>query len=228
MEIVPGVHSINTHRMGRAYIYEEADKLTLIDTGFSGRSADIFAAIEGLGRKVEDVRQIVLTHWHIDHAGTLAKVLERAGDAQVLAHPLDAPIVRGEREELGPQGIWRFLGPLFRLGPKLQPARVDREVQDGDEIDLDGRAHIVHAPGHTAGSIAVYHPTRKLLFTGDAIANAFGVRGSVGFFTEDGGKAKESVRKLAQLDFDVACFGHGPPLDKDASLAVRRYADKLR
>ncbi|MDZ4278205.1 MAG: MBL fold metallo-hydrolase, partial [Dehalococcoidia bacterium] len=96
MEIIPGVHAIDTHRMGRCYLYQEADKLTLIDTGYAGRTGDVFAAIEALGLRVEDVRQMIITHWHLDHAGCLAHVAERRG-AQVLAHPLAAPIVRGDR-----------------------------------------------------------------------------------------------------------------------------------
>ena len=226
MEIIPGVHAIDTHRMGRCYLYQEADKLTLIDTGYAGRRDAIFAAIEQIGRRVEDVRQVIITHWHIDHAGCLADVVDRSG-AQVLAHPIDAAIVRGEREGPGPNGVWRALGPLLRLGPQLRPARVDREVNDGDEIDLGGGARIVHTPGHTAGSIAVFLPGRKLLFTGDAIANTLGLRTPIGFFTEDGAAARQSIKKLAQLDFEVACFGHGPPLDKEAAVAVRRFAERL-
>jgi glyoxylase-like metal-dependent hydrolase (beta-lactamase superfamily II) len=227
MEIVPGVHAINTHRMGRCYLYQEADRLTLIDTGFAGRTADIFAAIESFGRRVEDVRQVIITHWHVDHAGCVADVVARS-DAQVIAHPIDAPIIRGEREGGGPRGAWRLLRPVFdRLSPDLPPCRVDREVNDGDEVDLGGGARIVHAPGHTMGSIAVYVPGRKLLFTGDAIANTLGLRTPIGMFTEDGAQAKESIKKLAQLDFEVACFGHGLPLDRDASLKVRRLAEKL-
>lgn len=227
MKVIPGVHAINTHRMGRAYLYQEADRLTLIDTGYAGRSGDIFTAIEALGRRVQDVRRTILTHWHIDHAGSVAALIERSERAEVIAHAFDAPIVRGERPGPDPQGFWRFLGPgVRRLGPAFRPARVDREAQDGDEIDLDGGARIVHVPGHTAGSIAIYVPGRRLLFTGDAIANTLGLRKPIGFFTEDHDAAPASIRKLAQLDFEVACFGHGRPLDKDASAKFRRMVDR--
>ncbi|OGO52132.1 MAG: hypothetical protein A2148_12540 [Chloroflexi bacterium RBG_16_68_14] len=226
MEIIPGIYAINTHRLGRAYLYREADKLTLIDTGLTGRSADVSAAIEQVGR-VEDVRQVIITHWHVDHTGSLAEVAERSG-AQVLVHTLDAPIVRGERAGPGPQGAWRYLGPLFeRVGKPALPTRVDRELSDGDEIDLDGGARILHVPGHTAGSIAVYVPGRRLLFAGDAMANVFGLRPPIGVLTEDKVQARASIRKLAELDFDIACFGHGRPLDRDASRAVRRLAERL-
>jgi glyoxylase-like metal-dependent hydrolase (beta-lactamase superfamily II) len=108
------------------------------------------------------------------------------------------------------------------------PVAVDRELADGDEIDaLDGM-RVVHTPGHTPGSICFYCPQRRLLFTGDAAANTFGLRPPIGWYTEDTAQAKESIRKLAALDFEAAFFGHGRPIDKEAALRFRRFAEKLR
>jgi glyoxylase-like metal-dependent hydrolase (beta-lactamase superfamily II) len=232
MEIVPGVHAIENLGVGRAYLYQEADRLTLIDTGLAGRAERIFGAIEAIGRRPEDLRQIVITHCHNDHIGSLAAVVERA-NAQVLVHALDAPVVRGEQPPAGPnpRGVWRVAAPLLALFPqRIAATRVDRELADGDEIDLDGGGRVVHTPGHTPGSVSIYLPARRLLFAGDAAANAFGLgppSGPFGLFNEDFAQARESFRKLAQLDFEVACFGHGRPLDKEASLAFRRAAEKL-
>ncbi len=230
MEIVPGVHTIDSLGVGRAYLYAEADKLTLIDTGLPTSAGKIFAAIEEIGRRPEDLRQIVVTHYHNDHAGSLADVVDRSG-AQVLAHPLDAPVLRGERPP-APANTNAIMRRLLRAtDPGLhapRPVNVDRQVEDGEEIDLDGGARIIHTPGHTPGSIAIYLPQRRLLFAGDAAANLFGVRPPVGWFTEDHAAARNSIRKLADLDFDAAFFGHGQPLDKDASRAFRKLAARLK
>ena len=125
----------------------------------------------------------------------------------------------------------RLLNPLLaRATRPAASARVDRELADGDEIDLDGGARVVHVPGHTAGSIAIYLPKRRMLFAGDAPVNAFGLgppSGPLGMFNEDHAQARESFQKLAALDFDIACYGHGAPLDRDASLAFRRRAERL-
>ena len=232
MEIIPGVHAIEKLGVGRAYLYQEADRLTLIDTGLANSADRVFAAIEAIGRRPEDLRQIVITHHHGDHTGSLAAIVERT-KAQVLVHTLDAPIVRGEQPPPGPRtdGVARILGPLLARGSRpATPARVDRELQDGDEIDLDGGARVLHVPGHTAGSIALHVPAKRLLLAGDAAANTFGLgppSGPFGLFNEDQAQARASFRKLAELDFEVACFGHGRPLDREASLAFRRAAEKL-
>ena len=232
MELIPGVYPIERLGIGRAYLYKEADRLTLIDTGLAGSADRIFAEIERIGLRPSDLRQIVITHYHNDHIGSLAEVVERT-DAQVLVHAIDAPVVRGEHDPPAPDrsGFGRLLGALMDRRPqRVTRALVNRELQDGDELELDGGARVLHVPGHTPGSIALYVPARRLLFAGDAATNVLGLgppSGPLGVFNTDREAARRSFRKLAELEFDVACFGHGKPLDKDASLAFRRAAERL-
>ncbi len=230
MEIIPGVNGVIMDGLGvgQVYLYQEADRLTLIDTGLVGNGELIVDAIEAIGHRPEDLAQAFITHYHNDHIGSLAHVVERT-DAQVLAHALDAPIIRGERVAGEPvlSGWEKEL--LDRATEDMKPwppARVDRELADGDEIDLEGGARVVHVPGHTPGSIALYVPKRRLLFAGDAAASVDG-KPIVGVFNLDNEQARASFRNLAELDFEVACFGHGAPLDKEASLAFRRLAERL-
>jgi glyoxylase-like metal-dependent hydrolase (beta-lactamase superfamily II) len=229
MEVAPGVHTIDGLGVGRAYLYAEADRLTLIDSGLPDSADRIFAAIEAIGRKASDVRQVIVTHYHNDHAGSLADVVERSG-ADVLAHPLDAPVLRGERAP-APANTNAFVRGILNATNRggHAPRRVDvaREIHDGDEVDLGGGARIVHTPGHTPGSISIYLPRSKVLFAGDAIGNLLGLRPPVGWFTEDHAAARASIRKLAELEIDVALFGHGRPVVKDASKAIRRLAARL-
>jgi len=227
MEIVPGVHSIDSLGMGRAYLAIDADRVTVIDTGLRGSAERVLQAVESAGRKSQDVRQIIITHHHRDHTGSLAELVERTG-AQVMVHALDAAVVRGERPPPGPSSGGLLKPLLTRMAAGATAARVDRELADGDEIDaLDG-VRVVHTPGHTPGSICLYCPKRRLLFTGDAAANTFRLGPPTGWFTEDMAQAKESIRKLAALDFEAVFFGHGRPIDKDAALRFRRFAEKLR
>jgi glyoxylase-like metal-dependent hydrolase (beta-lactamase superfamily II) len=228
VEVIPGVHLIAG--LSQVFLCEEADRLTLIDTGLTTTEGQILAAIASIGRKPEDLAQIVVTHGHPDHTGSLDPLVART-DARVLAHALDAPIVRGERDWAPPvfdsekerEVFERVSGRV----PPAPPARVDRELAGGDEIDLMGGARIVHVPGHTAGSIAVYVPMRKLLFSGDTVERDLEDNVIVGVFNVDSAQTRASARKLAELDFEVACFGHGRPLDREASLAFRRLVEKL-
>jgi len=228
MEIIPGVHVIELGFV-QAYLYDEAGRLTLIDTGLATQSAVILDAIAALGRKPEALRQVVLTHSHADHTGSVAELVERT-DAQVIAHALDAPVVRGDVPEPPPvlsEAERPYAEAAIAMTPPAPPCRVDREVVDGDEIDLGGTGFVVHVPGHTAGSVAVYVPKRKLLFCGDAAARLPEGDVIVGVFNVDTVQARQSLRKLAALDFETACFGHGAPIDRDAAIAFRRLAERL-
>lgn len=82
-------------------------------------------------------------------------------------------------------------------------------------------------PGHTSGSIAVYVPKRRALFVGDAAARMPEGHLLVGVFNVDPAQTRASFRRLAELEFDAVFFGHGAPMEKDASLAFRELAVKL-
>jgi glyoxylase-like metal-dependent hydrolase (beta-lactamase superfamily II) len=111
--------------------------------------------------------------------------------------------------------------------PDAEPADVDREVSDRDEIEIAGEnARVVHLPGHTPGSIGISMPKSRVLFTGDASATLSG-QPVLGHFNIDPTQARRSFARLSDLDFEIACFGHGPPHLKDASFAFRREAERL-
>ncbi|MDP9343845.1 MAG: MBL fold metallo-hydrolase [Actinomycetota bacterium] len=220
-----------------AYLLEDAGGPVLIDCGLPKRADRIADAIRETGRRPEDVRHILLTHHHLDHTGSLAVLAARTG-AAVYVHPADAPVVSGASMPPPPNRAklsGRTLGPLLvRIGPKrADPAKVDRELVNGEELPFAGGVRVVHTPGHTAGQTSFLLPREGgILIAGDA-ARAVGTRvgppvGAVfGMFTEDLAEAKRSFRKLAELDFEVAVFGHGNPIRSGAADAFRRAAARL-
>ncbi len=232
MASTEAVHTIESLGIGRAYIYQEQDKLTLIDTGLTDSAERILAIVEKIGRAPADVRQIFITHHHNDHTGSLADLVERTG-AQVLAHKIEAPVIRGDRPPAKPDAnvLRSILRPV--MGSAAQPgasARVDRELEDGDEVDIGGGAKVLHVPGHTMGSVALFIPKHRMLFAGDAAVSTLGLgppAGPFGMFNENREQAALSFKKLAALDFDRAFFGHGKPLDGEAATLFRRAADQL-
>jgi glyoxylase-like metal-dependent hydrolase (beta-lactamase superfamily II) len=106
------------------------------------------------------------------------------------------------------------------LGP-VPPCRVDRELAEGDLLDFGGGAAVIGVPGHTDGSIAIHLPAHRLLFTGDSVASTEEGRVLLGPFNLDRAQAISSFRKLADLDVDFACFGHGDPVRADVAAALR-------
>jgi glyoxylase-like metal-dependent hydrolase (beta-lactamase superfamily II) len=109
-------------------------------------------------------------------------------------------------------------------GPQPAAVVVDREVDDG-AITL-GDGVIVGVPGHTHGSLALLVPQLGVLFTGDALA-AYEHAPILGPFNVDRLGAIEAMRKLARLEFDVACVGHGQPIVANAGRKLLAMARSL-
>ncbi|MFD5340479.1 MBL fold metallo-hydrolase [Streptomyces hawaiiensis] len=228
IELLPRLHLLR-FPVGQAYLWRDGGELTLVDAGPAGSGAPIAEAVTALGLHPRDVRRIVLTHFHEDHAGGAGEFAALSG-AEVLAHRLDAPAVRGDVP--GPPPVFEdWERPLHEQAAKLLPEgdfarpRQVTEVSDGDVLDVGGGAQVVHVPGHTHGSIALHLPEHGVLFTGDTVA-ASPVDGTVmpGVFNLDREQVLAACLRLAGLEADVACFGHGEPVTGRAARALRNAA----
>jgi glyoxylase-like metal-dependent hydrolase (beta-lactamase superfamily II) len=104
------------------------------------------------------------------------------------------------------------------------PCRVDREVADGDVLDLAGGAVVVHVPGHTPGSIVLHLPRLDVLLTGDVVAE---VRGSIitGVFDTDRARLECSIDRLAATGVGIAGPGHGEAVLTDAAARIAARSD---
>ena len=248
--VVPGVQLL-PFEIGQVYIWDWGDGLTIVDSGIAGSADAILDAVAAMGRRPDDVREVVLTHYHDDHRGGAAELARRTG-ARVVAHRTEAPIIRGDRPQTPPT-LTEFERPiaegvLARMLPPqpgdvdrepqsldalarqlvtstLPPVEVQREVEDGDAVGDGGL--VIHVPGHTAGSIALLVPARGVLFTGDTLASHEG-KMIPGVFNVDGAELLRSIRMLAELDFEIACFGHGEPVVGGASREIRALAEASR
>ncbi|GAA1695509.1 MBL fold metallo-hydrolase [Fodinicola feengrottensis] len=216
--------------VGQAYLWHDSDSLTLIDAGFAGSGPAIADAIRGLGRRQEELRAIVLTHHHPDHAGGAAEVAAWNG-AAVLAHRLEAPVVRGEQPAIPPvltdedRALYERIVGTGNQDPS-PPSGVDREVEDGDVLDFGGGAEVLWGPGHTAGSIGIFLPHHGVLFTGDTVANQPALR--LGVFNTDRAATIESFKRFAALETEIACFGHGDPVIGDSASQLRTVAADIK
>ena len=220
MEIIPRVHRVPKVKGANAYLLL-GSKLTLVDTGMPGNAEVVLRYIQELGYLAMDLTRIILTHHHVDHVGSLAAI-KRQTPACMLAHPDDEPIISGKRAHPLPQGL--IMNLLYRIMPAMtccEPASIDVPANDGARLDILGGATVVHAPGHTPGSIALHFPAERLLICGDAI-NRRGNRLGLPLkpFTADMEQAFKTAMRLCILDFEILCPGHGDPIIGGAATQI--------
>lgn len=221
MKIIEGIHQVDGVN-GNVYLVENQDKLILIDTGMPRNDKKITKYIETLNRNPTDVSTIVLTHFHIDHVGT-AKKLKEETNAKIAVHELDADFVSGKRSPPKPKNLmFKALSSVVHA----EPVEVDMPLKEGDMV---GDLMIIHTPGHSDGSIALFDKDRKVMFVGDTIRFSGGkLEGPPEHFTLDMDKAKESIGKISIYEFDIMLSGHGEPLVVDASKKVREFNATLK
>jgi glyoxylase-like metal-dependent hydrolase (beta-lactamase superfamily II) len=203
--------------------------LTLIDTGFKGRTRQILKEIRRLGYSPSDIDNIIVTHHHADHTGSLA-MLKEVTKAKVMAHTADAPYIDGRLPQpmpTVPSWLELPLAPLLGLWTTA-PVTVDIMLNDGDELPMLGGIRVLHAPGHTPGSICLFLPKERLVIAGDVLVNTFGLSLPSKAYTVDIKQEIRSIQMVASLEFDIICFGHGPPLVGDARSAVVDFARLLQ
>jgi glyoxylase-like metal-dependent hydrolase (beta-lactamase superfamily II) len=229
MEVVPGLHWVDSIWDTKVYLLFDGDQSVVIDAAMPGRAGAVWRHLDALGYAPEAVGAIWLTHGDIDHMGSVAALKARSG-AKVVVHRADAPLVDGTASrELGPLPLSGTYQRLFNMAVRhlfrYQPTEVDCPVEEGDTL---GDWQVIHTPGHTAGSASFYHPERKIMIVGDALNHRRGRLGAPpAMFTPDMAQAHASIQKIAGLDFEVCCFGHGPPLKDNAAQRVRAFAESL-
>jgi glyoxylase-like metal-dependent hydrolase (beta-lactamase superfamily II) len=145
-----------------AYLVQEDDGFTLIDTAMGGVEG-ILAAARAAGLPI---RRIALTHAHGDHVGGLDKLRQALPEAEVLISARDARFLRGERA-LDPGEPGKLRGSYKTT--KTQPTR---ELSPGDRV---GSLEVVDAAGHTPGQLAFFDRRDGTLIAGDAFQTRGGI-----------------------------------------------------
>jgi glyoxylase-like metal-dependent hydrolase (beta-lactamase superfamily II) len=218
MEVLKGIHKIEGVT-GNVYILVDGDKVFLVDTGLPRSYPRIEKYLSSTDFTSMRFEACVMTHWHPDHVGCAARLRQELG-VKLLVGAADAAFVSGEKMGPRPKGLvglaFKFFGGLMRA-PSFTP---DSTLEDGQTV---GPLRVIHTPGHTPGSLCLYHSESKTLFSGDALLTSSGnLRPPDPRFTEDVGLAMTSLRKLTQYHIENLMPGHGEPLLGGVSQALGR------
>lgn len=197
---IPGIHGpwaedeLDGYVQSGVYLIRGQGENLLVDTGnwtlpeYNNGMGEFL--VELLDKEKNDLKYIVITHFHYDHTGNAKMLKERYG-AQVVAHPLDKPIIEDPLIVTRRENITR-LGTTpeemledfnLRDGESLGlsdpeiikkywnfPVEVDLDVKDGDRLEVGGlKLEVVHLPGHCPGHIGLYNPHSGILYSGDLL-----------------------------------------------------------
>jgi glyoxylase-like metal-dependent hydrolase (beta-lactamase superfamily II) len=198
------------------YLVHESDGLTLIDTNLPGSAKIILAAAKA---QSADIRRIVLTHAHGDHAGSLEGLHKQLPNAEIMISKREAPFLAGNHQLLPAEPQNKPRGNF--LTSKVQPTRL---LEAGEQI---GSLQVIATPGHTPGHIALFDPRDGNLIAGDALGTIFrtAVTGEFvplfpfpAFATWHKPYALESAKHLLALEPNRLAVGHGKVLEQPQAL----------
>jgi len=172
------------------------EEATIVDTGVGNRANPIFPQLAELGVMPENIKQVIITHAHHDHAMGVFLILEQANPS-VFVHEDDT----------------KYIASSF--GEALV------KVVEDDIIDTAiGSFEVYLTPGHTNGSMCLYNAGKKILISGDTVFPD----GSYGRYDGESGSLDamiDSLKKLTELDCEIMLPGHGSPVFQDANSHIQ-------
>jgi glyoxylase-like metal-dependent hydrolase (beta-lactamase superfamily II) len=231
MQIAKGLHRIGSDTVN-SYLVVDGDGVTIIDAGLPRYWRLLNRELAQLGRTLDDVRALILTHGDTDHIGFAGRL---SREKKIPAYLFPSDDDRAHLKVKKPSSGWGpvKIGPLAGFlwysalegGLKIPPAGDLLPVEDGQVLDVPGKPRIIHTPGHTPGSIAVHVTAVDALFVGDEMTTRnvlTGVKGpKPAPFTLDPVQAMTSLDRISDVDATWMLPGHGPAWDGGVAEAVR-------
>ncbi len=173
--LAPGLDYVDLNFLGVAEIIATAviqgpGGVALIDPGPSTSLENLRAALTRKGIAIKDVRQLLLTHIHLDHAGATGSLVKENPAIEVLVHERGAPhmvdpskLMASATRLYGQQDMDRLWGPFLPV-----PADRVRPLAGGERIQVSGRElDVAYTPGHASHHVSYFDPSSRVAFVGD-------------------------------------------------------------
>jgi glyoxylase-like metal-dependent hydrolase (beta-lactamase superfamily II) len=238
--VAEGVHRIEDSYTNW-YMIEENDRLTVVDAGVPTSWNSLLESLKRLGRSLDDVEAVVLTHAHFDHVGFAERarrelavpVYVHENDVSLARHPWRYGMERPRSLYLATQvQALPIVASLLRNRafwprPVTEVTRFENGI-----LPVPGSPHVVFCPGHTTGHCALHLPQRDALVAGDAIVTLDpytarrGPRLVARAATADTERNLRSLDALVQTEAHTVLVGHGEPWTQgiEAAAAQARRA----
>lgn len=218
-----------------AFLIQGLRGLILVDTGLPGSEKKLESILHQHNWKYSDIKLIIITHAHVDHAGNAARVKSLSG-APVVAHLDDLPYFRREKEMTFCATGW--FGKLFLktglMHEPYAPFTPDILLKEGEQLLLNEwgvEGRVLHTPGHTEGSLSIILSDQQAL-VGDLISSGILLGGILLTnkpkqppFEDDKFLVAQQLQSLVQKGIKHFYMGHGGPL---CDYHVKQHVEKLK
>ncbi|HET9954175.1 MAG TPA: MBL fold metallo-hydrolase [Polyangiaceae bacterium] len=220
--------------MLNAHIVFRDQRAIIVDAGLPGTAPRFERALAERRLGWGNVRLIVVTHGHVDHAGDAARMRDLSG-APIVAQRRELPVLQGEEQVTRCPTGWFGRAFLKTRLPfqAFEPFRADVVVDDApmDLASFGIPGQLLPTPGHTAGSLSVELPGSVAL-VGDLVASGI-LLGGIAFtercqqppFEDDPAEVADQLERLLETGTETFLLGHGGPV---TGAAVRQHVRRLR
>jgi len=241
----PGIPAVNSYVLAL-----DSGGVALVDCGGGGDPSchvALASALAEVGHRVEDVRLIVLTHYHSDHAGALQWLRERSG-CEVAGHPdyahftdggerpaevMAARRRRAEAESVPADELDEVSSTIEETDGVDAPVHPGLDLRNGHTIaSAAGTWRVLETPGHCPSHVCLHEPDRRILIVGDLLSQEFHPWFDYGYSADPVAETFASLQLVGRLgEQRLVLPGHGRPLDDTPALIDRHrvgIADRLR